>query len=588
MDFLGSMINERGCNVDGSTSSNPIINAVDHMLQSMPMGGGFQTMNDGSEGGVLQERSMQQDSFHNRFAPQGHPNPHWMQEFARYQPNSMEMEHEQMNSAWMMSQNEMSMTPMQMPMMPMSMAPNQAMAMQMNMNMMQSYQPFHSSGFFPPMQMSMPYHQDMQQRNVSFSTHHTNVIEDQAINNTDMVQGENVKHAHTPVTSTESKFLQEMQVHTERDLSAELQQAWTEGGIEQVEARLKSMWEEQSAGDAQDVHLSSVMQEIQENKQTVVDMESVKQDAPSRASLELAWNDVLKTLESDQFQYPFSQDNAYTDDNDAFEKGVELFRAGRVPDAIMAFESVLSKDGDYSEAWSRLGACHAENDDDKKAIACLQRARDCDAYNLDALLALGTSYVNEMDSLGALDALRSWVTHHPKFHGIQIQVDEYSDGSLMDEVTQLMLTALSWAPEDPDVLVLLGVLYNVSQNYDSAVMSFEKALQSQPDDYSLWNKIGATLANGGKSAEAVQWYAKALESRPGYVRGWLNLGISYSNLSQLEDAARSYLQALKLNPRVSHIWIYLKTTFKNMNRHDLADNCEEGADVGELLRQLDM
>jgi peroxin-5 len=75
-----------------------------------------------------------------------------------------------------------------------------------------------------------------------------------------------------------------------------------------------------------------------------------------------------------------------------------------------------------------LGTCHSEIDNDKKAILCLTRAVDLDPYNLDALLALGTSYVNEMEPQKALETLRSWVTHNPKFQGLSVAPDEYSDG----------------------------------------------------------------------------------------------------------------------------------------------------------------
>ena len=45
-----------------------------------------------------------------------------------------------------------------------------------------------------------------------------------------------------------------------------------------------------------------------------------------------------------------------------------------------------------------------------------------------------------------------------------------------------------------------------------------------PDNYSLHNKLGATLANSNNSEEALTVYAQALNLRPKYARGWLNLG----------------------------------------------------------------
>lgn len=215
--------------------------------------------------------------------------------------------------------------------------------------------------------------------------------------------------------------------------------------------------------------------------------------------------------------------------------------------------------------------------------------------NLEALLSMGVSHTNELDVDHAVRYLHQWLKKHP-VHRAVIPADQ-PDASqrlahvqmlfgkvgrwrvwigvwwwswralLLSSAVDLRMVAGSCAwciitavlmpcpppntqhttphtqaaaasPQDVDVHSALGVLHNLSRNYEDAAAAFRFALSLRPDDYSLWNKLGATLANGNKSAEALAAYQRALDAKPNYMRAWTNMGIAYANLGNYAESAR--------------------------------------------------
>jgi tetratricopeptide (TPR) repeat protein len=117
-----------------------------------------------------------------------------------------------------------------------------------------------------------------------------------------------------------------------------------------------------------------------------------------------------------------------------------------------------------------------------------------------------------------------------------------------NKVIDLFIQAVKINPRDADLHAVLGVLWNLTREYDKAEEAFKTAVSIDTSNYSFWNKLGATQANSPRpdgSKDAVYAYRQALERKPNYVRAWVNMGISYANQRKYNLAAKYYLKALR-------------------------------------------
>jgi len=265
-------------------------------------------------------------------------------------------------------------------------------------------------------------------------------------------------------------------------------------------------------------------------------------------------------------EYTFTPDNPYTTHPDPLAEGIDLFRRGVLSEAVLALEAAAARAPGTVEPWRLLGTVHAENDDDRRAIAAMARALAAQPDNREVLLSLGVSHTNELDAETAMGYVSSWLSQHP-VHGHLVR--DTPPGAPLDALVAALRQAAQATPQDADIHSVLGVLYTLGRDYDAAITSFSAALALRPGDYSLWNKLGATQANSNRSADAIACYQRALDLKPNYVRAWCNMGIGYANQGQYAKSAAYYVRALSLNPRADNMWGYLRISLTSCGREDL-------------------
>ncbi|CDU25625.1 related to peroxisomal targeting signal receptor [Sporisorium scitamineum] len=310
--------------------------------------------------------------------------------------------------------------------------------------------------------------------------------------------------------------------------------------------------------------------------------------------------------------------------------------AGGLPaglESVLEKEAAVQQDPHNASAWYDLGVKQQENEREVQAIAALRKALDLDPNLKDAWLALAVSYTNENDRTAAYEAIEKWIERNDKYRDVvqrasarsaaaaasatqRARSDSESSHSTSASIVEqharladLLISMVRSGGErgeiDADVQVALGVIFNSSEDYDKAVDCFSTALSVRPQDWLLYNRLGATLSNSGRSAEAIQYYHHALNLQPEFVRCHFNLSISCLNLKMYQDAAEHIYTALTLQQAEAEtlgmvndangatsgsLWETFRVSLELLNRSDLAVKCSRrdinAFDISDLVAPI--
>ncbi|KAL2312990.1 Peroxisomal targeting signal receptor [Schizosaccharomyces pombe] len=292
---------------------------------------------------------------------------------------------------------------------------------------------------------------------------------------------------------------------------------------------------------------------------------------------------------------------------DPFVEAMNLIKnGGSISKAAVLLEQSVRENPQHFEAWKWLGRIHTLLGNESRVVEALLEAVKLDSTNLDLMMDLAVSYVNQSLNVQALVCLEDWIVNSfPQYRNRFAKINErFEEKDSANDLLKMQMYFLDVAYElslakkrSSKVQAGLGIIMYMLKEYERSADCFRQALQDEPSNEILWNKLGAALTNAEKNTEAVSSYNRAVSLQPQYVRVRSNMAVSNINLGCFEDAAKHLLAAIDIIQNSStsmescesneELWEMLRKVFLiGFQSTDLASQSYPGANTSYIRAQL--
>jgi tetratricopeptide (TPR) repeat protein/polysaccharide pyruvyl transferase WcaK-like protein len=150
---------------------------------------------------------------------------------------------------------------------------------------------------------------------------------------------------------------------------------------------------------------------------------------------------------------------------------------------------------------------------------------------------------------------------------------QYHKAGDFQQAEALYRRALACAPNEPDLLHLLGLLAIQTGNNEQAVSFIRKAIQYNGKPAKFHANLAVALQNLGRDKEAMSACSKALAIEPNNFSAYNTLGNAFWRQGKIDHAVRSFRKALCIKPYTAEIHLNLGKALKEMDKLDEAEEC---------------
>jgi Flp pilus assembly protein TadD len=142
---------------------------------------------------------------------------------------------------------------------------------------------------------------------------------------------------------------------------------------------------------------------------------------------------------------------------------------------------------------------------------------------------------------------------------LKVGVFQLVKGNTNQAIT-LLLQRLKTRPKDEESLYYLAQAYHLKGDNDLALKTIQGAIKVDPDSASIWQKYGELLCSSGDNEAALRWLTKAQHSDPTLERINFDLAVASYNNMDLSNAAIYSAKETELQPSDLDAFVLLAAT----------------------------
>jgi len=124
---------------------------------------------------------------------------------------------------------------------------------------------------------------------------------------------------------------------------------------------------------------------------------------------------------------------------------------------------------------------------------------------------------------------------------------ELQQNGALNEAEQIYRQILETAPQNADVLNLLGLIAQAKGIHNEAVNYFYKAVENAPKHFPIYFNLAISLGALGRYVEAIEAYNKVLELKKDCKEAYLGLGNLYWAQNKTDEAKQAFQNALNID-----------------------------------------